>query len=201
MTQILNKLTNPRLVSLLCDGSVGVMPTDTIYGLVCSAANHVAVEKLYGIKHREQKPGTIIAASVDQLIELGIKARYVKAVEQFWPNPISIIIPASAPELQYLHRGKLSLACRVVQGPRELLNVLSKVGPLLTSSANQPGAKPSNTISEAQNYFGDSVDFYVDAGDLSGQMPSTLIRIVDDAVEILREGAVKINEETGKILP
>jgi tRNA A37 threonylcarbamoyladenosine synthetase subunit TsaC/SUA5/YrdC len=40
----------------------------------------------------------------------------------------------------------------------------------------------------------------VDGGDLSGQQPSTLIRIVDDAVEVLREGAVTIDEATGRII-
>lgn len=199
MTIILNTLSDSRLIELLRNGSVGVMPTDTVYGLVCSAANAEAVERLYQIKSREHKPGTIIASNIDQIAGLGIKLRYLKAVEQFWPNPISIIIPVSDPGLQYLHQGKLSLACRIVKAPSELLNVLSITGALLTSSANQPGETPANTTAEAQQYFGDKIDFYVDGGDLSGQKPSTLIRIVDDAVEVLRQGAV-IVKETGEII-
>jgi len=58
-----------------------------------------------------------------------------------------------------------------------------------------PGESPANIVAEAQAYFGDAVDFYVDGGDLSGAAPSTIIRIVDDAVEVLREGAVKINDK------
>lgn len=74
-----------------------------------------------------------------------------------------------------------------------------KTGPLLTNSANSPGKTPATTIAEAKNYFGDEVSFYVD-GDTLSTTPSTLIRVVDDAVEVLREGSVKIDEETGKIL-
>ncbi|MES2971690.1 MAG: L-threonylcarbamoyladenylate synthase [Patescibacteria group bacterium] len=197
MVDILNTLSKIQLIDLLQAGLVGVIPTDTVYGVVCLASNKNTVARLYKLKSRDQKPGTVIAASVDQLIELGLKARYIKAVQQFWPNSISIIIPTGT-ELEYLHQSKNSLACRVVKGPKELLNVLSITGPLLTTSANPPGKSPAGSLQEAQNYFGDSVDFYVDGGDLSSQKPSTLIRIIDDAVEVLRDGAVKVTE-TGEV--
>ncbi len=172
------------------------MPTDTIYGLVCSAADKAAVWRLYALKNREQKPGTVIAANVDQLVALGVKKRYLTAVEQFWPNAISVIVPC--PELDYLHQGLFSLPMRIPED-QHLRTMLEKAGPLLTSSANRPGELPAANFREAQAYFGDTVDFYVDGGDLSNRLPSTLIRIVDDAIEVLRPGAVTINEETGRI--
>jgi L-threonylcarbamoyladenylate synthase len=173
-------------------GAVGILPTDTVYGLIARASDEAAVSRLYELKSREQKPGTIIAASLDQLVELGMKARYLKAVEQFWPGAVSVVIPCG-PELAYLHQGKLSLAVRIPDNT-SILNMLTKTGPLLTSSANHPGQPVANTAEEAEHYFGNSVDFYVDGGDLSDHQPSTVIRIVDDAIEILREGAVKIQE-------
>ncbi len=197
MSILLNALSDHKLIDLLQSGSVGVMPTDTVYGLVCRASDELAVKRLYQLKFRENKPGTIIASSIEQLIEIGIKARYLKAIERFWPNAISVEIPH---QVEYLSQSTGRQAFRVVERPVELLNLLSITGPLLTSSANMPGEEPAGTVADARNYFGDSVDFYVDGGDLSGRAPSTLIRIVDDAVEILRDGAVKIDEETGKIL-
>jgi L-threonylcarbamoyladenylate synthase len=193
MSIILNTLSDHKLVDLLQDGAVGVLPTDTVYGLACSAANQEAVQRLYSLKNREKKPGTIIAASIEQLVELGIKARYLKAVEQFWPNPISIIIPTGF-DLPYLHLGKQSLAIRIPNS-KELLKLLEKTGPLLTTSANHPGEPEATTVNEAQQYFADLIDFYVDDGDLSGRKPSTVIRIIDDVVDVLRQGAVKINEK------
>lgn len=197
MAVLFSSLGDPKLVQLLSEGTVGVLPTDTVYGLVCRAADEAAVGRLYGLKKRENKPGTLVAASLEQLIELGIKARYLKAVEHFWPGAVSVVIPSH--DLGYIHLGSGGIAVRVIANAN-FLQLVKKTGPLLTTSANPPGQPPANTISEARNYFGDQVDFYMDGGDLSDREPSTLIRIVDDAVEVLREGAVKIDESTGKIL-
>lgn len=196
MTPAINTLSDPLLLDLLKQGAVGVLPTDTVYGLVCRASDPAACKRLYSLKLRENKPGTIIAANIDQLVELGLKSRYLKAVEQFWPGAISVIIPCG-PDMDYLDMGLRTLAVRIPN--HQLLNkLITSTGPLLTSSANTPGDPPANTILDAQKYFGETIDFYVDGGDLSGNLPSTLIRVVDDAIEVLRKGAVKI-DETGKI--
>lgn len=174
-------------------GAVGVIPTDTVYGVVARAADKEAVARLYAAKKRENTPGTLIAASIDQLEKLGLKHRYLKAVEQYWPGAVSVVIPMSDPALAYLHQGKMSLAVRI-PADKKLQTLLKKTGPLATSSANLTGEPAANDIKEAKAYFGDTVDFYVDGGDLSDRQPSTIIRIVDDAVEVLRPGAVKIGD-------
>lgn len=188
-----DNLSDPKLAEQLLAGAVGVLPTDTVYGIVCLATDQAAVGRLYAAKHREHKPGTLIAANVDQLVELGLKKRYLTPVEQYWPGAVSVVIP-SWHELEYLHQGVGSLAVRIPAGPSGLQAMLEKTGPLLTSSANMPGQPPANTLAEAQDYFGETIDFYVDGGDLSGHQPSTVVRIVDDAVEVLRAGAVTIDE-------
>ncbi|HVX57708.1 MAG TPA: L-threonylcarbamoyladenylate synthase [Candidatus Saccharimonadales bacterium] len=176
-------------------GAIGVMPTDTVYGVVARATDFEAVGRLYALKKRDDKPGTLIAADLEQLEKLGLKHRYLKAVEQYWPGAVSVVIPAAGPALAYLHRGKMSLAVRLPEPP-ELRALLRQTGPLLTSSANQPGEPPATNIEQARAYFGDGVDFYTDGGDLSQRQPSTIIRIIDDAVEVLRPGAVPIDDAT-----
>lgn len=172
-------------------GVVGVIRTDTVYGIAARASDQRAVAKLYKLKSRENKPGTLIAASIDQVAELGIKRKYLKAVEEFWPSSISVILPCPK-ELDYLDQGVGSLAIRVVSDPRivELLNI---TGPLITSSANQPGEQPAKNIEEAKNYFDNNVDFYVDDGPNENAKASTIIRIIDDAVDIVRQGDEIIN--------
>ena len=176
--------------NLVKPGVVGILPTDTVYGLVARAADQIAVERLYHLKHRENKPGTIIAASIDQLVALGIKKRYLSAVSQYWPGAVSVVIPCG-PELAYLHLAKGSLAVRIPDLPA-LRKLLEITGPLATTSANQPGAPTATTVAEAHAYFGNQVDFYIDGGDLRQHQPSTVIRVVDDAIEVLRAGAVTI---------
>lgn len=173
-------------------GAVAVIPTDTVYGLAARAQDKLATTNLYELKNREQKPGTLIAANTKQLEDLGLKHRYLKAVEEFWPGAVSVVIPCANPDLQYLHQGKQSLAVRIPDN-KNLQELLKKTGPLITSSANNPGETPAANIAEAKKVFGDKIGLYVDGGDLSNNAPSTVIRILDDAVEVLRQGAVKID--------
>ncbi len=187
-------LTDTHVVELLRRGSVAVVPTDTVYGIVARAEDKQAVAKLYQAKHREGKPGTLIAANIEQLEKLGLDAELLSRVAHLWPNPLSLVLPAG-PELAYLHQGGDSLAVRIPkdEGIRILL---AQTGPLLTSSANMPGEPPAITLGEAEAYFGDTVDFYVDGGDLSGREPSTVARITDDhAIEVLRQGAARIENK------
>lgn len=176
----------------LQSGKVIVMPTDTVYGLAASVYQPDAVTKLYALKHRERKPGTIIAASVAQLAELGVALEYLDHVKQWWPNPLSVVVPAGE-ELLYIHQGLDSFPVRIPKD-ETMRTFLEQTGPLVTSSANQPGQPESTTISEAWAYFGDGVDFYIDGGDLSGRAPSTIIRVhPGGTIEVLRQGAVKIS--------
>jgi tRNA threonylcarbamoyl adenosine modification protein (Sua5/YciO/YrdC/YwlC family) len=173
-------------------GNVAVIPTDTVYGLAARAFDPDSVNRLYSLKQRDHKPGTLIAKDIDQLRSLGLLRRYLKSVEQFWPGPVSVLIPVQdSVKLNYLTLGRDSLAVRIPAQP-SLIELLSLVGPLMTSSANAPGEPTATTIEQARAYFKQKVDAYFDGGDLSGRKPSTIIRVIDDAVEVVREGAVKI---------
>lgn len=177
-------------ISRLLNGGVGVMPTDTVYGLVARAHDKPAVTRLYSLKHRDHKPGTIIAADIAQLRQLGVSEAHLEKAGRWWPNPLSIILPIGE-EFTYLHQEVGDIAIRVVVD-ESLKQILTVTGPLLTSSANQPSKPGSTTIAEAWNYFENSIDFYVDGGDLSGRAPSTIIRLTNtQEVEVIRAGAVK----------
>ena len=183
MTSLFEHLQTP--------GAIAVTPTDTVYGVVARAADPQAVANLYHLKRREGKPGTLVAASIEQLVELGLKRKYLVAVESLWPDALSVIIPCG-PELEYLHQGVGSLAVRIPANERFRV-LLQRTGPLLTSSANQPGEPPATTIEEAKAYFGDDVAWYEDGGAVEGA-PSTVIRVSDDAIEVVRQGVVYFDE-------
>lgn len=189
--QDINIVDTTKAIQILQAGGVGVMPTDTVYGLVACASNPQAVTRMYELKHRDHKPGTIIAASTDQLIQLGVDANYIDRVKKWWPNPLSVETPLGD-TLNYLHQNTGRQGLRVV-ADETVRQILEQTGPLVTSSANHPGKPGSVTIDEAIAYFGDRVDFYVDGGDLSGRSPSTIIKISEDgSIDIIRDGAVKL---------
>ena len=109
---VFSNLLDPALIDILLGGGVGVLLTDTVYGLVGSARIHAAASKVIDAKGRKYKPGTLIAADTKQLLDLGIQREHVKAAKQFWPGPVSLVLP-TRPGLEYLDLGLASLAVRV----------------------------------------------------------------------------------------
>lgn len=171
-------------------GQVGIIPTDTVYGLATVASNESSVERFYSLKARVKKPGTLIAASTDQLLELGFNPDDIGKVQKYWPGAVSVVLTLSSNA--YLTQGVGSLAVRVVDKP-ELAQLLQITGPLITSSANQPSQTPARSVAEAHGYFGDDVDFYVDGGVIPENLPSTIIKITDGKIELIRQGAVDLS--------
>lgn len=174
------------MASLLQAGSVGVIPTDTLYGLVCQLANQAAVERIYDIKQRAHtKPiGTILIADPVQL-EDSVSPHELLAAQVYWPGPVSVLLTVNT-KFSYAHRGKMSLPFRI---PNEanLRNLIMRTGPLATTSANIAGELPATTVQEAMGIFRQNVDFYVDGGDLSSNKPSKIIEIKHGDVQIIRE--------------
>ena len=175
--------------TLLRQGKIGVLPTDTVYGVVASALDPVALERVYRVKSRMPvKPPIILIASVEDLTLFGVSPTAAQRVvlDTYWPGQVSIVLPCDDERFAYLHRGAKSLAFRLPALPW-LRAFLSESGPLMAPSANLEGQPPATTIAEARNYFGDGVDFYIDGGVLVGR-PSTIIRLnPDGSQDILRK--------------
>lgn len=176
------------------EGGIGVIPTDTIYGIVGSALNPETVEKIYQLRKRNlDKPFIVLISGLDDLEKFGVQLTQKQKdfLIKYWPNPLSVILPVTDEKFKYLHRGTNTLAFRMPKD-FELLELLKEVGPLVAPSANIEGEKSAETIDEAQKYFGNEVDFYVDAGKLKSE-PSTLISLTDDGLyKVLRIGSYQI---------
>lgn len=167
------------------------MPSDTIYGLSCRALDEKAVERIYQLKYRRpDKPLIILISNLKMLNALGV--RYNKAIttlEKHWPGPLSVIFDApNAPA--WLTRGSGSLAVRW-PADQELCKLINKIGPIISTSANPEGQKPAGSTNEAKKYFGDKVDFYVDAGELN-HAASTVAVLKNQQLKVIRPGEVKI---------
>lgn len=184
------QLTTLEIAEILKSGGVGVLPTDTMYGIVGSALNKKAVAKIYSLRKRNlKKPLIVLISGYSDLLKLGIKLKLSegKLLKKIWPAPVSVILPCQKESLKYLHRGTKALAVRMPKN-KFLISILSQTGPLVAPSANLEGQPPAKTIKEAKKYFGDRVDFYFDAGK-KAIIPSTLIEIKKTGIQILRSGA------------
>jgi len=187
------KISSPKLAKIITDGGVGVLPTDTLYGIVCSAKNKKSVEHVYELRERNlKKPSIILISDIKDLKFFNIKPdqRTREILLRIWPGKVSVILPCVCRECSYLHRGTKSLAFRLPE-KADLVRLIKKTGPLIAPSANLEGLLPATTVKEAQDYFEDAVDFYVSGGKLES-LPSTIVEIKKGELSIKRQGAVVI---------
>lgn len=183
-----------QIIDLLKSGKIGVMPTDTIYGIVGSALNPDTVEEIYKLRKRNpDKPMIILISSLSDLkkFDINLTKAQTDFLEKIWPNPVSVVLPCPYEKFAYLHRGKRSLAFRMPKDEK-LLNVLKKIDPLVAPSANIGSEKPAQTLDEARKYFGNKVSFYIDGGKLKAK-PSTIVQLYKDGtIIVLRKGSFKL---------
>ena len=181
---------NVNLIKILKTGGVVVMPTDTIYGIVGSAFNLSAINRIYSARKRApERPCIILIGDIGDLqkFSISLSEEQENKIVELWKEekPISIILDCPVDSFKELHRGTNTLAFRLPM-QENLQNLLKKVGPLIAPSANPEGLSPAKNIEEAKNYFGSSVDLYLDGGEIFGK-PSQVIKLnIDGSIDILR---------------
>ena len=184
---------------VLKSGGIVVAPTDTLYGILADALNPEAVEKVYKLKKRKgNKPVIVLIPSVEylKLFDVYPKKEEIKLLKH---GGITVIIPLKdSKKFFYLHRGAGSIAFRIPK-KEELIKLMKNIKkPLIAPSANPEGKNPAKDIDEAVAYFGDSIDLYIDGGEIKSSIPSTIVK-VNSQVQIIREGSVK-KEHIDKII-
>ncbi len=180
---------NENLIQVLNEDGVVVMPTDTLYGVVGRAENKVVVNRIYAIRRRAgEKPCIILISDWEDLSKFSVfpsetQKEFLKNLENV---PTSVVLTCEDESLAYLHRGTTSLAFRLPLN-LGLQQLIKKTGALVAPSANPEGLPPSTTIQEAKDYFGDTVDMYIDGGTITGKA-SRIIRLnTDGTVSIIRD--------------
>jgi L-threonylcarbamoyladenylate synthase len=188
-----------EIAKSLSSGAVVLMPTDTIYGLHALAGDESAVARIGEIKGREEtKPFIVLAASMDQLEPLGILApsKTLEALALLWPAPLTAILPLAAPIAA--SRGASTLAVRIpaLDWLRELV---SRTGPLVSTSANRSGEPPVEDPSLLARDLQERLDAIVDGGVRSGE-PSAILDLTSGDPHFLREGEDSFTQKVWKTL-
>ena len=181
-------MEHKKEIEIIKDGGVGVIPTDTLYGVVGSAFLPDAIDRIYKLKGRDyKKPFIVLIGSIEEVekFDVTLDSFSRSFLEECWPGPVSVILPSPGEKFSYIHRGAESIAFRLPD-KGELVGFVKETGPLVAPSANSEGKPPARNIEEAQKYFGDRVDFYIDGGEELSGNPSKLLRLTDGEVEVLR---------------
>jgi L-threonylcarbamoyladenylate synthase len=196
---LINGLTNenlPEIVQKLREGGVGVVPSDTLYGISCLTSNQAGIERIYQIKNHDlDKPFIILVSALDDIRNFGVELSENMAnfLLDVWPEKLSVILDVPTDKFSYLHRGKKSLAFRIPKNEL-LVKLIKESGPIVSTSVNLSGQPPAKTIKEAQIVCGDQVDFYVDVGRLDSP-PTTVIKVTTVGFEVVRQGEVLVQSK------
>jgi L-threonylcarbamoyladenylate synthase len=186
-----------NLITVLQNGGVAVMPTDTLYGIVGKAHNLATVEYIYALRKRSpSKPCIVLIGEIGELEKFSIslsEQQQSKLKESLFglsgvegSEPLSIILDCPSDSFSYLHRGTNTLALRVPLN-EELRNLLLQTGPLIAPSANIEGMPPAQNIDEAKKYFGNEVNLYIDGGNITGKASKVIKLNNDGMVTVVRE--------------
>jgi len=183
--KMIHQLTDGELIAGLGAGKIAILKTDTIYGIVASVNFPAAIERIYALKQRDSAKACIVLIGETTQLMPGTQPTiaHIQLINTYWPGPTTIVLPVNeAPELRPVHRGVGDIAYRL-PADQGLRSFLRQVGPLVAPSANPEGLSPATTIQQAVDYFGPTVDYYVDGGIVNNATPSQIIRINSDGDE------------------
>lgn len=196
---------NPNAANLASDflklGKVICFASDTVYGLAADAQNEEAVQKLYRIKRRNQnKPIAIFISKSSIAKKLFVFNNLAKKiVDKFFPGQLTLVLKKlENPEIKLadsLNTNDDFLGFRIVDNKfvNDILQNFS--GIMAVTSANISGNKSAISVDEVVSDISSAeIDLIVDGGICKGRIPSTVIKIIDNEIILLREGKISFDE-------
>ena len=177
-------------------GGIIVYPTDTLYGIGCNPYDEEAVNRIFRLKKRRNRPLPVLCSDItraEELVHMGVLGR--KLASKFWPGGLTVIAKIAAKNLpNRLTGGSERLGVRV-PNHRGALKVISLCeGRLVGTSANVSGRKTPDTPEGIIDMFYEDFDVLIYGGGRPSGVQSTVVELVDGVVRIIREGAIPSEE-------
>ena len=177
------KEAQTEAVALLQQGEIVALPTETVYGLAADAFNPEAVAKIFAAKERpEFDPLIVHIAAIRDLETVAIVPEEIretvnKLANEFWPGPLTIILPKTPEVPDLVTSGLPTVAVRQSGHPffRSVNKALGK--PIAAPSANRFGRISPTSASAVMKELGGRIPLVVDAGACNEGLESTIIRI------------------------
>jgi len=183
-------------IALLRSGKLVALPTETVYGLAADARNEEAVKAIYSVKGRPSH-NPLIAHIFDpnDAGDYGVLNPTAHAlIEAFWPGPLTLVLPKKTSNLSDIAGAGLdTLAMRCPDTIwRERFLVSGYRGPIYMPSANRSGKISPTTAKHVEEDLGDDIALIVDGGACENGIESTVLKMEDDHVVLLRPGAIPV---------
>ena len=180
-------------IKVLHEGGVVAHPTETCYGLAADIFQKKALDRLYSLKKMPfQKPVSILVRDLEEAQQYGeFSSLALKLALQYWPGPLTIVVPRTALVPKFLNFSYPTIGLRVSSNKkaRQLLEAFG--GALTTTSANL-FTLPEAYTAPAFLDQGLAPDFILDGGQIPKTPPSTIVEVKGDQVTVLRQGSVEL---------
>lgn len=182
--------------TLLNNGEVIGMPTETVYGLAANAFDENAVEKIFIAKGRPQdNPLIVHINSIDMLNKLTIDIPDIAytLAKQFWPGPLTMIFEKNDNVPLAVTAGLNTVAVRFPSN-KVAQKLIAKAGmPLAAPSANLSGSPSPTTANHVYNDLNGKIPAILDGGACEFGLESTVIVLGKDKVTLLRPGSITVD--------
>jgi L-threonylcarbamoyladenylate synthase len=182
------------LEGCVSSGGVAVFPADGLYGLACDPLNEQAVDRIQGLKGREdRKPSAVMYFSPLAMRELleGMGPRTRDAVAALLPGAVTLVV--ANPDRRYplaCREDPERLGIRLIEGP-----LSGAMTPVLQTSANRSGETAPQRFADVAEQVLAGADLAIDGGELTGA-PSTVVDLTEleatGAWRVLREGGLPL---------
>lgn len=183
-----------QVVECLRQGGVIVYPTDTTYGIGCDIFNKKGVKKIFQIKQRDsRKPFSFICNDLAEISNYAQVSNFAfKIMKRHLPGPYTFVLEATKIVPDSLSTKQKTVGVRIPENKicHEIVKALGH--PLVTTSANISGEETLQDPQEIDAQMGRMVEMVIDGGISLGEA-STVISLVDDEIEVLREGSGDIS--------
>lgn len=186
-----------KAASILNNGDVVAIPTETVYGLAGNAFNEAAIKKIFEAKNRPfYNPLIVHIKSINELdaVAKNIPPLALELASTFWPGPLTLVLEKQDCVSDLVTGGKDTVAVRVPRHPvaLALLNELSF--PLVAPSANPFNYLSPTCAEHVQEQLGEKIPMILDGGSCQKGVESTIISFKDKHPIVLRYGAVSIED-------
>lgn len=153
---------------VLKGGGVAIVPTDTVYGLICDGLNEKAKKRIYEIKGRSlNKPLIGFVDSIEKVEKFAeVRPEKIDILKDNWPGAVTFILKAKKP-LSHITTKTSTIAFRIPDN-EFLLKLIKKFDILASTSANISGEKSPCSIDEIPDSLKEKVDIIIDSGATAG---------------------------------
>ena len=184
-----------QVVEVLSNGGIIAYPTDTYYGIGCDLFNKATIEKIYQLKRRSPvDPFSFICSDLKNISEYAQVTNYAyKNMKRLLPGPYTFVLEGSRLVPKIMLTKRHTLGIRVPDNPICLAIVQDLGHPVINTSATNPETKEIlSTPQEIKEKLGHAIDLIIDGGAVPGK-PSSVISLIGDTPEVLREGSGDIS--------